>query len=105
MSNYESDKSAALRARLATVGITLDGPRAAVQELPRARAEPPVINRAAIRTILRGRGAAERDISWLTASCPSKAHALAFKPPRELAPAVAAAPDKPVFVPVADPQK
>lgn len=100
------NKSEMLRLRLLTVGIKLDdAPKPAVQELPRARAEPPVINRAAIRTILRGRGAAERDISWLTASCPSKAHALAFKPPRELAPASVAAPDEPVFVPVADPKK
>lgn len=105
MADYDNDRSKALRLRLATVGIVLEEPREPTRELPRARAEPVAINRAAIRTILRGRGAAERDLEWLTSSCPSKAHALAFKPPAAVPRAVIVEPEEPAFVPSTEPQK
>lgn len=80
MSNAD-ERSAALRARLATIGISLDEPGAKKPAATSARGanEPP--NPNAIRAILRARGAPEQHLEWLIASCPSKAHAKAYNPP------------------------
>lgn len=72
--------SQTMRALLATEGIFLDKMPAAPVA---ATSSPPTretIDRALVREILSERGARDRDLDWLTASCPSVEHALAFEP-------------------------
>lgn len=74
-----ADPSQTMRALLATSGIFLDDTPA----IAPGHVEPPAqapIDREAIREILLERGAPMRDLDWLTRSCPSTAHALAFEP-------------------------
>ncbi len=78
----EDDRSTALRMRLASVGIHLD-PAVGDRDVkpPIAPSEAPV-DRAKIRAILVSRGAPERSIDWLAASCPNERKAWGYKPPR-----------------------
>ncbi len=72
------DRSSALRARLASVGIFLDD--APAQAKPVAPIAAPEPDRAEIARILRDLGAPERDIEWMAASCPGVPYALAYRP-------------------------
>lgn len=77
-------ESEALRLRLASVGIFLDepAPRPRSQAAERPSAEP--VDRAKVYAILMRAGAPRADLKWLTASCPSLDHALAYRPPKPL---------------------
>lgn len=81
---FGSDRSAALRARLASVGIVIDDdpPAAAI---PAARAPDAGPDREAIRAVLTAAGAPARDLEWLVASCPSVAHARGYTAPEHAA--------------------
>ncbi len=71
-----NDKSLALRARLASVGIFLDDAKA--QQAPPSSATPaPPIDREAIRAILAPLECPE----WAIISCPSIEHARGYRPP------------------------
>lgn len=74
--------SAFMRGQLASVGIFLDDKAPAPGHVtatgPATREAP--VDRALAREVLVERGAPERDLAWLVASCPSVEHALAFEP-------------------------
>lgn len=74
-----------LRLELEAVGITLDEPTKTESRLNRIEAVEPVdaFTRAEIRGVLIAAGAPHRDLAWLTASCPSIGHAMAYRPPVE----------------------
>lgn len=63
-------------------GIFLDDPVPAAEPEPEPdwEALAAFVDRDMVRRILRERGAPERDLDWLTASCPSLAAAQAFVP-------------------------
>lgn len=69
-----------MRGLLANAGIFLHAAPAspAATSSPTAREAP--VDRALVRDLLVERGAPERDLGWLSASCPSIEHALAFEP-------------------------
>lgn len=74
--------SATLRAMLASEGIFLDEPAAdaAPDREPDWDAIAALVDRDMVRRILRERSAPERDLDWLTSSCPSLAAAQSFVP-------------------------
>lgn len=61
-------------------GIFLDDDAPVLEPEPDWEAIALVIDRDMVHRILRERGAPERDLDWLTASCPSLAAAQAFVP-------------------------
>lgn len=71
-----------MRAQLASVGIVLDEPRPSAASWPTVvpRADP-AVDRDLISEILVGRGASDRDLEWLVASCPSVDDALGYQAP------------------------
>ena len=73
------NKSQALRARLASVGIYLDEEKPAPR--PATAPQPAAVDRELVREILIAACAPARDLSWLVASCPSVAHARGYRPP------------------------
>ena len=76
------DKSETLRTMLALKGILLEEARPARKPAP-----PPTVvyvDRELVRARLVGVGARERDLEWLTASCPSVAAAALYRRPRDL---------------------
>lgn len=79
------DLSKMMELQLATHGIVLDPPKpnlsVRVVQVPVARVG---VDRAAVRKTLIERGAAARDVEWLTESAPSLHAARDFKPPRTL---------------------
>ena len=76
--------SAFLRGQLASVGIILDTPSGPSSPIRAAEVEPAPVDRELVRRILVSAGAPDRDIEWLTASCPSVDDALTYQPPEEL---------------------
>jgi len=72
------------RGQLASVGIIFDTPPGPSSPIPAAAVEPAPVDRGLVRRILVAAGAPERDLEWLTASCPSVDDALAYQPPEEL---------------------
>lgn len=72
--------SQTLRAMLANAGIFLDEQSTPVTATPGPTTCEAPVDRALVREILVERGAPERDLCWLSASCPSVEHALAFEP-------------------------
>lgn len=75
------DASEQMRLMLAqNAGIFLDDDAPAPEPEPDWEAIEIVVDRDIVRRILRDRGAPERDLGWLTASCPSLAAAEAFVP-------------------------
>lgn len=76
------DQSEQMRMMLAqNAGIFLEpDPEVALEPEPDWDAIALVVDRDMVRRILRERGAPERDLDWLTASCPSLAAAEGFKP-------------------------
>jgi hypothetical protein len=78
--NVVDRELAFMRSELARVGIVLDGPRDAIV---RRDVKPESIapaDRAAIRAELVDAGASDRELDWLTASCPSVEKARAYHP-------------------------
>lgn len=73
------DPSQVMRAMLATEGIFLEETPAIAPTVAPATIDPP-IDRALVREMLSERGAPDRDLDWLTRSCISVEHALAFEP-------------------------
>jgi hypothetical protein len=76
------DLSKMMELQLATHNIYLDPPKPnlhLIVQVPVARVG---VDRAAVRKTLIARGADERDIEWLVASCPSLEDASNFKPTR-----------------------
>ena len=73
------DKSAYLRGSLASVGILIDPPTEPA--MPVTIAPPPVVDRVAIRAILKQAGAAPHHLDWLVESCPSEEAARGYTPP------------------------
>lgn len=78
---WEDDRSVRLRQMLSAAGIELEKPAADRDPKPE-NAIPAEPDRARIREILVAKRAPDRDLEWLTASCPSLEHALAYRPPR-----------------------
>lgn len=79
--NAAARDSLRMREMLALNGITLDGAPASISSTaPRAIAAP--VDRDLIREILITAGAPDRDLEWLSRSCPSLAAALTYQPPR-----------------------
>jgi hypothetical protein len=76
----KSRDAAFLRAQLAGVGIFIADPAAALSTSVVADAPPSPVDRALVRDILVCGGAPERDLEWLTASCPSVEAAQAYEP-------------------------
>lgn len=77
------DASEALRLQLATVGITLDEPRARYASSPPTQTAR-VVDRDLVRAELEQRGAKPEQLDWLVASCPSMSAARAFTPIKKL---------------------
>lgn len=77
--NDSHSKSESLRARLAAVGIYLDDEEKPAPITEVRTADPPV-DREEIRRVLVDLGAPAGDIDWISASCPSLDHALAYRP-------------------------
>lgn len=77
------DLSKMMELQLATHGIFLDPPKpnltVRIVQVPVARVG---VDRAAVRKTLIARGAAARDVDWLTDSAPSLQAAREFTPPR-----------------------
>lgn len=83
-----NDRSDNLRLALFSVGITLDDPKPAHRQATVAavpEADPAA--RARIRRILAAK-VPRHHIDWMTASCPSIAHAMAYKHPAPIPPKV-----------------
>jgi hypothetical protein len=75
------DQSEHLRMRLATVGIFLDDPKPSRAPSASPTSEPEPLDRDKIRALLTSGGAPDRDLDWLTASCPSYVLAAGYRPP------------------------
>ncbi len=74
-----NDRSQSMRAHLASAGIFLDEPKQSPKPATTPRA-PVAIDRDEIRRVLAAAGAPARDLDWMVSSCPSVAHALAYRP-------------------------
>ncbi len=73
-----NDKSEAMRMMLFNAGIVLDSEKP--KHKPVASTAAPAIDRGEIRRILIANGAPEKDLRWMTMSCPSLEHARAYRP-------------------------
>ncbi len=82
-SRFAGDRSQALRARLAAVGIVLDEPAAPKSTATSSPRTSTVVDREAVRAILVAAGAPKRDLEWLVVSAPSVQAAMAYSPPHE----------------------
>ena len=78
-----ADRSTELREGLRAVGFGLDPEPDTRRPSSVVTAPAPEPDRAAIRAVLEMRGAPAKSILWLSASCPSLAHAEAYEPPRK----------------------
>jgi hypothetical protein len=74
------DLSEMMRGMLIQNGIKLDDPAPPRRATTPTAPAPAAIDRAEVRRILVEQGAPEHDLDWLTASCPSIAHARAYRP-------------------------
>lgn len=71
-----------MRAELArNAGIFIEDDRGELRAAPAVI--PVVVDREQIRETLSLLGAPERDLEWLTASCPSLVYALTYHPPEQ----------------------
>lgn len=74
------DLSEMMRSMLYLNGIQLDSPTPPRRATAPAVAPAAPIDRDEIRAILIERGAPEKDLEWLTRSCPSSEHARSYLP-------------------------
>jgi len=67
----KSRDAAFLRAQLATVGIFIADPAAALSTAVVENPPPAPVDRALVRDMLVNAGTPERHLDWMTASCPA----------------------------------